>query len=152
MLPFVQTVDAHGQGAALALREELLAEHGGCIAQDGIAHIEDGLRATVVLLQTDDPTANEGFRYGMDVAHVGTAKCIDALCIITHNHDVTTVTDESLDDVMLQDVRVLILIDHHKAVLTAQQRSNRWVTRDRRQMHQQVIIVDQAVFPLVRIV
>ena len=75
------------------------------------------MRAAKILFELDDLSAGEEFGKFEHVAKGRAAKRIDRLRLVADNRDVIVRGGKQTDDLRLQLVGVLILVDHHVAIL-----------------------------------
>ncbi len=88
------------------------------IRRDGrVGHVENLRRAAVVRLDLVNDRAGMPLRKVDDVAKVRAAPRVDALRIVTHDHDVAAARREQLDQVALDLVGVLVFIDQYELEL-----------------------------------
>ena len=83
----------------------------GVLFDEAVCGVEDGARGAVVLLQPNHLGVCEVFREALDVLHLGAAPAIDGLIVIAHGHDVALGAGQHPQGSILNDVRVLELID-----------------------------------------
>ena len=83
-------VDLHDldERARAPRRPQVLALALAVVGDHGVGHVEDGLRAAVVLLQADDLGLRVVALELEDVADVGAAPRVDALVVVAHHGEV----------------------------------------------------------------
>ena len=98
------------------LAENVLPYLAFILANQRIGSLYDELRRTVVLLQFEEAcTLRILLLKVQDVVNVGTAKRIDALCIIAYHTDTTVLLGKLQHDFLLRIVSILILVNKHIA-------------------------------------
>ena len=126
-----------------AIGPELLAVALAGQRHHRVGGVEDGLRGAVVALQRDHARGGrELLRKVEDVAHLGCAERIDALCIVAHHGEPAAIGLERAQDRGLQAVRVLVLVDQHMVEARGHVRADGRLGHHQRPVEQQVVVVE----------
>ena len=127
-------------------REQVLAMLARGIGHQRIRHIEDRLRGAVVLRQRDDLGLRR-VRIGKaeDVLDGRAAERVDRLRVIADHGDAGAVGPQTLQDLALQAVRVLVFIDEHVVEVGGDMLRELRLVHQRVPVDQQVVVVEQAV-------
>ena len=97
----------------LTERTECLFELMLNILHHRIGDIKDRSHGTVVALQFQDAAPFPTVRELHDVLELGTAPCVDALEVVTHDHEVTVLRGKYIGELSLKGVRILIFVHKH---------------------------------------
>ena len=138
---------------AAALGRQHLGVFVGGARDDLVGDVEDALQRAIVLFELDHARAGEDFRKVHDVAEVGAAKRIDRLRIVAHRHHVAMGRGEQPHQLGLDQVGVLVLVDHDVAVGVAEAPAHVVVLLEQLgQPVEQVVVVEQSALALVGVV
>ncbi len=97
--------------AAVPLGEQVLAVRRGIVRDDRVRGVEDCLGGAEVLLEEHDRRVGKVLLELEDVAHVRGAEPVDALVRVADHADVPVLLGEEPRDLVLGQVRVLVLVD-----------------------------------------
>ncbi len=139
--------------AALALREQRFGVFLAGARNHVVGDVEDSLDRAVVLFELDDFRAGKNRGEIHDVAEVGPAERIDRLRVVADRHHVAMIHREQPHQVGLDQVGVLVLVDHDVAIAVRHAAPHVLVLFEQlRQPIQQVVVVEQPALALVALV
>ncbi len=100
-----------------------------------VGQLQDGLGATVVVLQSDDFRPREHLVKAQDVLHFGSAPTVDRLVVITDDAQVFMRANQRFNQAELNAVGVLIFVNLHiqKSLLPPSQNFREFVEQLHRQ-------------------
>ena len=144
LLDFVVASDLHRPLPLLAIGPEILRIAFGRQSDHAVGGLQDRLRAAVVLLQPDDLRVGIMLGQVENIADRGRAEGIDRLRVVAHDRHPPALRRKLVNDLGLQDIRVLVLIDQHAIELPANDRPGRGVFQQAVPIEQQVVVVQHA--------
>ena len=97
--------------ALFVLAEHILVNLAGVLANQTVCRLHDKLRRTIVLLQFEELRIGILLLKIQDIVDVGTTEAIDALCVVAHHTDTTSLLCQLQHDFLLSEVRILVLVD-----------------------------------------
>ena len=109
----------------------------------GVGDVEDVGRRAIVLLEPNQPRADEFLLEIENVTDIRAAPAIDRLIVVPYDHNVAVRAAEQLDELKLGAVSILILVDEDelKTVAIASERLL-VLAKDLDRQHQQIIEAD----------
>ena len=113
-----------------------------------VGRVENGLRAAVVLLEGDDGGAGEVRGEVEDVADGRGPEGVDGLGVVPDHREILSSRAKHLEDLGLQDVRVLILVDQNAVEASPDGAGGPAVGQQAVPEKQQVVVVEDALLAL----
>ena len=100
--------------AHFLLAEDALLYLLAVVADEAAGCVHDGLRGAIVALELEESGSGVCLTEVEDIVDVGSAEAVDALGIVAYHADALPLACQEPDDLMLGEVRVLVLIDQHE--------------------------------------
>ncbi len=119
---------------------QLLGTPLGQLRDHAVRGLEHRGDAPVVLLQPDLGRAGKRLLEAEDVPHLGAAPAVDALVVVAHRADVSTLGCELTDELELRTIAVLELVDQQVAEPPDVAAQHLWVLAEQPQREQEEVV------------